>query len=102
MNGDMIICIEDHKYQPHNFWNGRWRSQWTVSSNGDVVGKFWVHVHYYEDGNVQLVSNKEVKDKVSLDDTSAAVEKLFKIVLAAENEYQVIFPCAVARNVISF
>ncbi|EDQ89732.1 uncharacterized protein MONBRDRAFT_32113 [Monosiga brevicollis MX1] len=84
----IVVCVEDHKYQPRNFWNGRWRSEWTVSPDGQVIGKLYVHVHYYEDGNVQLRSSKEITDTIKVDDATSAAKALFKIVLAAENEYQ--------------
>jgi capping protein alpha len=48
-----------------------------------------VQIHYYEDGNVQLNSSKQVTEKISLGDNGAAAKQLFKVVLEAENAYQV-------------
>lgn len=48
-----------------------------------------VQVHYYEDGNVQLQSSKEVSSKVPKGDDASMAQKLFKLVLGSENEYQV-------------
>lgn len=83
------MCIEDHKFQPRNFWNGRWRSEWHIKPSGDVSAVLRVQVHYYEDGNVQLQSNKEVSNSVPKGDGAGMAQKLFKLVLDAENEYQV-------------
>ncbi|KAI9205478.1 F-actin-capping protein subunit alpha [Polychytrium aggregatum] len=55
------IVISASKFNPDNFWNGRWRSSWTVSpSSTEITGTVKVHVHYYEDGNVQLNNKKEI------------------------------------------
>ena len=73
-NGSDIIlsaCLEGHQFQPQNYWNGLWRSIWTIrfSPNGggkaEVAGKIKAQVHYYENGNVQLVSFKDVNDTIT-------------------------------------
>jgi capping protein alpha len=65
----LIACLEDHKFSPQNFWNGRWRSEWTATfspgGSGELNGQVKVQVHYYEDGNVQLVSFRDFKESFS-------------------------------------
>jgi len=89
-NGDDITCcIEHHKFQPNNFWNGRWRSKWTFNtSSGAISGVLMAQVHYYEDGNVQMISNKKIEDKIAVGDPSATATKFVAKVKLAESLYQ--------------
>ncbi|XP_067684616.1 F-actin-capping protein subunit alpha-like isoform X1 [Haliotis asinina] len=93
--GDVTItaCIESHHFQPRNWWNGRWRSQWSVtfpSSGGSaqLSGILKVQVHYYEDGNVQLVSSKECSEKLNISNAEQTAKNFVSLVSDAENEYQ--------------
>jgi len=91
----LVACTEAHKFQPSNFWNARWRARWAVtfqpSANNETIeinGILKVQVHYYEDGNVQLVSHKEIKDSITLGDHEQTAKNIVKVVEKAENDYQ--------------
>lgn len=88
----IIVCIENHKFSSSNFWNARWRSEWTATftpqGEVDVKGILKVQVHYYEAGNVQLVSSKEIKHKFQDAGEQAFAQKLAELIKSAESVFQ--------------
>ncbi|KAJ3190451.1 F-actin-capping protein [Gaertneriomyces sp. JEL0708] len=88
---EIAIAIVSNKYSPNNFWNGRWRSLWvTQPGSSSLLGTLKVNVHYYEDGNVQLTSSKELTISVSEspDDPQAFASAALKLIAKTEAEFQ--------------
>ncbi|CAO3658677.1 unnamed protein product [Umbelopsis ramanniana] len=86
----VTIVIVDNKYNPSNYWNGRWRAVWEVEKGGSQLkGSAKVQVHYYEDGNVQLNSQKDFELDISNEhDEKKAASAIVKAIEKAEKEYQ--------------
>ncbi|KAL2017173.1 hypothetical protein VTK56DRAFT_2542 [Thermocarpiscus australiensis] len=81
----IAIIIVANKYSPNNFWNGRWRSLYIFDpASASLEGSIKVDVHYYEDGNVRLLTNKPVSASVSAG-TGTAIAKEISI---GEKKYQ--------------
>jgi capping protein alpha len=96
-NVTLTICIEAHQYQPKNFWNGRWRSQWSTQlteKSVELKGVLKVQVHYYEDGNVQLVTSKEISKRINVTNEAATAKEIVKVIEEEETAYQM----AVSEN----
>ncbi|KAF9908541.1 F-actin-capping protein [Lobosporangium transversale] len=91
-NGKITIAIVHNKYSPSNFWNGRWRSIWQLeTTTSQVKGTLKCKVHYYEDGNVQLETSKEIDEKLSktsADPNTAVSRALLDLIATAELKYQ--------------
>lgn len=63
---EIVVLIVANKYSPRNFWNGRWKSFYKFTpSSSSLSGSIKVDVHYYEDGNVRLLTTKPVAASVS-------------------------------------
>jgi len=87
----VIVCIEAHKYSPDNFWNGKWRSEYSITiedSEAKLTGLLKTQVHYYEDGNVQLVNSKECKEILTITSEKQLAEDIAKLLQKFEHDYQ--------------
>ncbi|KAH7312403.1 2-oxoisovalerate dehydrogenase beta subunit [Stachybotrys elegans] len=81
----IAIVIAANKYSPNNFWNGRWRSLYIFDpSSGSLEGSVKVDVHYYEDGNVRLLTDKPVTAQIS----SGTGAGIIKEISTTERKYQ--------------
>ncbi|EAL88857.1 F-actin-capping protein subunit alpha [Aspergillus fumigatus Af293] len=82
----VAILLVANRYSPNNFWNGRFRSIYRVpvSESTTVSGKILVDVHYYEDGNVALNTNKPINIAIP----SISAESIISRIAAAERDYQ--------------
>ncbi|KAM4062953.1 f-actin capping protein alpha subunit [Hirsutella rhossiliensis] len=81
----IAVVIVANKYSPNNFWNGRWRSVYVFDpASGSLEGSIKVDVHYYEDGNVRLLTNKTVAASIP----SGTGGGIAKEISAVEKKYQ--------------
>jgi len=92
-NGQIVIVISYKNLNVSNFWTGGWQSEWTthVSKTGktSLEGRIRLNVHYYEDGNVQLISTFNEKVDVSIDSSpDKTASNVVKAVEKVENDFQ--------------
>ena len=56
--GKLVIQLVANRYNPGNFWSGRWRSKYEIDlESKSVAGTIIATVHYYEQGNVSRFSH---------------------------------------------
>lgn len=75
-DSEITIAVVDNKYNPNNFWNGKWRASWKYDTqSNELKGTTKVNVHYYEDGNVQLNADKSFESQISKNDDNQQLAK---------------------------
>jgi capping protein alpha len=84
-DGTITCCLSAKNVHLGNFWTGSWRSVYTlnVSSEGKTQMSCSVNIgsHYFEDGNVQMHSDKKSSVTIDVGDknnTANAVGSLWK------------------------
>jgi len=88
-----FVQIVANKYNPTNFWSGRWRSEYVVDLNEiKVDGKIFANVHYYEQGNVQLATDHTLSlslpSAVVKSSSASSASKILALIADEEGKYQ--------------
>ncbi|KAF8527514.1 F-actin-capping protein subunit alpha [Hysterangium stoloniferum] len=88
-----IIQIVANKYNPHNYWSGRWRSEYIVDiDEAKLRGKVLINVHYFEQGNVQLSTTHtptfELTPAIISSPNAASASKILALIETRETEHQ--------------
>ncbi len=94
-DGNFVIVLTGEKTNLKNFWSGKWQSTWTVKVDGstaELSGDVKLHVHYFEDGNLQMQSNK------SFPATSFSFSSPEKLSEEVFSRIQVFIPVAIYLN----
>lgn len=73
----IVCCVSALTHSLENYWAGRWVSEWVLEvpsggSIGTLTGKVRCHVHYFEDGNVQLDDKIVFQAEIAVADVGAA------------------------------
>lgn len=88
----VTVCISSAIFNGTNFYNGRWRSVWSVKIAGgkaELEGNIRINVHYYEDGNVQLNTNTNKKQSgFAAKDPKSLADQVVKTISDLEGEFQ--------------
>jgi capping protein alpha len=63
-DGTLTVCLSGANVHLGAYYTGGWKATYTIK-NGELKGVIKVNVHYFEDGNVQMHSDKEGSAKVS-------------------------------------
>eukprot|EP00013_Stygamoeba_regulata_P001125 CAMPEP_0177634562 /NCGR_PEP_ID=MMETSP0447-20121125/3434_1 /TAXON_ID=0 /ORGANISM="Stygamoeba regulata, Strain BSH-02190019" /LENGTH=286 /DNA_ID=CAMNT_0019136291 /DNA_START=118 /DNA_END=978 /DNA_ORIENTATION=+ len=88
---NVTVCLSSSKFNPNNFWNGRWRSVYSVifKPNGaaNISGYLRINVHYYEDGNVQLVAEANKRAQANGGDPGRLAAEVAKVIAKIEQDY---------------
>lgn len=77
--GKLVVVVAGQKINQRNFWSGKWNGHWTVNpGDKQITGSLKIAVHYYEDGNVQMTSEKVFEKQAVPGDLAEGVVAVIK------------------------
>ena len=82
------IVLVGERFQLQNMRNGQWHSTWRAE-RGTVKGTIRAIVHYFEDGNVQLNTHRDVEFAwTPSEEAEASAKELVEKIRNCEDEVQ--------------
>lgn len=86
------IVISGEKVNLRNYWSGKWHSVWKLSSTtvGEytLTGDIKIHVHYFEDGNLQMQTSKTIPMKSFTSGADNIEQLIVNYIQSEENALQ--------------
>jgi capping protein alpha len=90
--GKLTVTISAEKLSLRNFWSGSWRSQFEIVFTGGtqatMTGTAKIHIHYFEDGNVQMQNEKPCNVTVDFTDATSLAAAVIQKITEHENMIQ--------------
>lgn len=78
-----------NRYNLSNFWSGRWRASYVLDAEAGVLtASLGVHVHYFENGNVQLNASRPRTFSLTSSGATAIASEVAKLVAQHEDAWQ--------------
>eukprot|EP01059_Diplonema_ambulator_P011113 TRINITY_DN21086_c0_g1_i1.p1 TRINITY_DN21086_c0_g1~~TRINITY_DN21086_c0_g1_i1.p1 ORF type:complete len:280 (+),score=95.76 TRINITY_DN21086_c0_g1_i1:44-883(+) len=89
--GAYKIVINSEKSNPGSSWSGRWRSYLDVTMTSEttatVKGAIYNDVHYYEEGNVQMDTSKEIGKDIKADTPEQLTKRIVTFIEDADTAF---------------
>eukprot|EP00752_Nemacystus_decipiens_P018183 g16313.t1 len=87
--GGLVAYVSSRKYNLRNWWSGMWCGRYTVAvgdGSAEVCGTITVRGHYFEAGNIQLQTSKEVAAKtVAFSNAKSLAEAVVSYIRESES-----------------
>eukprot|EP01083_Nonionella_stella_P084011 232413_1 len=91
-NGMITAIVSAKNLNLRNYWSGGWRSVYTVNTNQqgqtEVRAVIKLNVHYFEDGNVQLITELKKSASVDVSDPESTGQEIVGVIDTIETEFQ--------------
>ncbi|KAF4317496.1 hypothetical protein BBO99_00003914 [Phytophthora kernoviae] len=87
----LVVNLCTERINLRNYWGGRWKSRWELDLTANpakVMGTIELHVHYFENGNLQLQSSKQVEEEVTIHRPNGLGDALLRVMKEAEDDLQ--------------
>ena len=91
-DGNLVVCCTGVATNLRNWWSGSWKGEYKITladGSAQINGKVNLLAHYFEDGNVQMNTEKVFNnDGVGFSDSSELGEAICNAICEWENELQ--------------
>ena len=88
-DGKLLVLLSAEKMNMANFWGGRWMSRYEYAcEDRSLSGSVKIRVHYFEDGNVQMSTQKELERTVLDEGACSTPEGIAKAVVEAITQHE--------------